>query len=107
MNNYRVDRAKWNRLSIFDQMGNIYSEVGRTFQAKQRGDSSEANNAARRAFDLFDATTEQLADLKSPRLREVLLAREIYTDEYLGSQTTTLENYFMQFAVAARLRQTT
>ena len=102
---YQVDRRKWQKLTILEQMGNIYSEVGRTFKAKTRGSSADATHAAARAFDLFDATCEQLAAQKSPRLREVLRAREIFADEYLCSNYTTLERYFMQFATAARLRQ--
>lgn len=104
MNNYTIDRNKWHKLSVLDQMGNIYSEVGRTFTAKQRGDQPSAVAAAERAFDLFDATAEQLAAQHSPRLKEVLRVREIYAGEFLLENSTTLDEYFMQFAVAARLR---
>ncbi|OGL30011.1 hypothetical protein A3D14_01370 [Candidatus Saccharibacteria bacterium RIFCSPHIGHO2_02_FULL_47_12] len=105
MSNYTVDRTKWQKLSIFDQMGNIYSEVGRTFSAKQAGDEKRAQEATARALDLFDATAEKLAADNSPKLREVLRVREIFVDESKHAQTTSLDNYLMQFAVAARTRQ--
>ena|SRR3990167_4463369 len=103
MNNYQVDRQKWQSLTIFEQMGNIYSEIGRTFNAKKMNNSPGAKDAAMRAFDLFDATTEDLVRKKSPKLSEVLRVREIFAEEYQNSDKTTLDNYFMQFAIAARL----
>lgn len=105
MNSYQVDRAKWQRLTIFEQMGNIYSEIGRTFAARGRGDTEAAAAAAERAFDLFDATCEQLAVHKSPKLHEVLRAREVFAGQFINHQESDLDNYFMQFALASRIRQ--
>jgi hypothetical protein len=75
MNSYRVDRQKWQVLSIFEQMGNIYAEVGRTFAAKRRNDSEAALAAAVRSFDLFDATCESLAEHRSPKFTDVLMVQ--------------------------------
>jgi hypothetical protein len=105
MSNYQIDRQMWSKLSIFEQMGNIYSEVGRTFNAQKMNKNQQAQDAAIRAFDLFDATSEQLAQQKSPRLREVLRVREIFAGEYSKAEPTTLDSYFMQFAIAARLQK--
>ena len=49
-------------------------------------------------MDLLDATAEQLARQKSPKLREVLRARELFA----GMEDESLEDYFMWFAMAAR-----
>lgn len=95
---YLFDRAKWQSLTIFEQMGNIGSEVGRAFAAKRRGDMAAMNGALYRGLDLLDATAEQLARDKSPKLREVLRARE----QFAALEDETLEKYFMQFAFAAR-----
>lgn len=103
MNNYVVDRKKWATLSIFEQMGNIYSEVGRTFSAKKAGDKEKSEAAMIRALDLFDATAE--VNSKSPKLKEILRTREVFADEYAHSADTSLDNYLMQFALAARLRR--
>ena len=105
MSSYQVDREKWQKMSIFDQMGNIYSEVGRTFNAKQIHDEIKAQEAAIRAFDLFDATVEVLIAEKSPKLTEVLRAREVFAGEFLSSDTSTLDSYLMPFAMSARLKQ--
>ncbi|MGH9056874.1 MAG: hypothetical protein ACRDYY_13595, partial [Acidimicrobiales bacterium] len=61
----------------------------------------------------FSATAEGLAAEQSPRLREVLRARELFLGLLFGDQAdqadqnpAAIENYFMQYAVAARLRAT-
>lgn len=55
------DRQKWQSLTIFEQMGNIGSEVGRAFAARRRGDTAAMTGAWQRGLDLLDATAEQLA----------------------------------------------
>jgi len=103
---YAVDRKRWSEMNIFDQMGNIYSEVGRTFRAKQSHDQERYDQALTRAIDLFDATSAALVEQRSPKLKEVLRAKEEFLGA-CGSQNITdeqeLDRYFMQFAVAARL----
>ena len=73
---YKVDRDRWAQFNIFEQMGNIGSEIGRTFTATRRGDESMQRQAVARALDLFEATAEVLVAQKSPRLKEVLRAKE-------------------------------
>jgi hypothetical protein len=105
MSNYQVNRDAWRGLSIFEQMGNIYAEVGRTLAAKRRGDTVAANAAAIRAFDLFDATSEELVDRKSPKLHEIMRAREQFAGEFLNDGSPGIEHYLSHFAIAARWRQ--
>ncbi|MEO6906966.1 MAG: hypothetical protein ABI210_03665 [Abditibacteriaceae bacterium] len=105
MNNYQVDRDKWSKLSIFDQMGNTYSEVGRAFNAKKKGDSERAWNAVVRALDLFDATSWHLAAIKSGKLREVRRARELFLSEFLDDKDWQIEEYLRHFALTARIRK--
>lgn len=97
MSNHVFDKTRWQSQTIFYQMGNISSEVGRALTAKRRGDVVSMNGALYRGLDLIDATAEQLAREKSPRLREVLRAREQF-----ATLDDTLESYFMNFALAAR-----
>ena len=103
MNSINDDR--WKSLTIFEQMGNIGSEVGRAIAAERRHDEHSRDGAIGRALDLFSASARFLAARKSPRLREVLRAR----DQFLGlffdnkfADADRIENYFMQFAIAAR-----
>ena len=107
MNKFQVDRAEWARFSIFEQMGNIGSEVGRAIKSYRSGNTERFQGAFDRALDLFDATTEVLIANHSYRVREVLLAREEFTrlffDGTFEADAEALERYFTNFAVAARL----
>jgi hypothetical protein len=110
MTNYSVDREKWAKMTIFEQMGNIYSEVGRSFNALGRGDLENQNNALYRAIDLFDATAEVLISSKPSRVREVLRAKDQYLEVFFGGadansvkNIASLDRYFMQYALAARI----
>lgn len=106
MSDYVFDKPRWQSLTTLEQMGNISSEVGRALSARRRGDKARMNSALYRGLDLIDATAEKLAKDKSPRLKELLVAREQFGESILGdSVDSTLEEYFMQFAIAARLRQ--
>ncbi len=102
---YTVDRERWNRLSIFDQLGNIGSEVGRTLRLKREG--KDFQGALIRALDLFDATTEPLIQQKSHRSKEVLRARDQFLLALFERDDPSIEKWFMQFAIAARLKPET
>ena len=100
---YTIDRERWKQLSIFDQMGNIGSEASRTLKLKRNGEDFQA--ALIRALDLFDATVELLVRNKSHRTKEVLRARDQFLQALFISDDPTIETYFMQFAIAARLNR--
>lgn len=106
MASYEIDREHWATLSIFEQMGNIGSEVGRAIKATRAGKESRAQNAVDRAVDLLDATVETLVAEKKPGVKEVLRAREeflrLFFDDTFGQDADNIERYFTQFAVAAR-----
>lgn len=102
---YRIDAAKWVSSSLAEQMGNIYSEVGRSLSAKKRGDVERANNSMGRAIDLFNETVR--AQLDSPlsyRSKEVLRARDQYLSVYMSANADdpALDSYFLHFAILAR-----
>ena len=101
MSSHVFDTKKWAALTMFEQMGNIGSEVGRSMNALQRGDEESLNGAYRRGLDLIDATVS--AWHSEPRKRELLRAREVFTDAVESKRVDRqLDNYFMQYAVAAR-----
>lgn len=83
MSSYAVDRRKWAQLSILEQMGNIGSEVGRSIKAKTNGDDQAYQAALLRAKDQY------LQLFYNPKLASQAEAKK-------------LENYFTQFAIAAR-----
>ena len=105
---YVIDLERWSRMDIFNQIGNISSEVGRSFNAKRRNDDVDCSQAVIRAIDLFDATISVLITNKSPKSKEVLRAKEVYltaifSDKEQAKENQSLERYFMQFAIAARI----
>lgn len=107
---YAIDQDRWAQLSIFEQMGNIYSEVGRSFNAKQRKDVEATQSATYRAIDLFDASIKAQVAAKSPKSREILRSKEqflglINDDNASPDSIQSLDRYFMQFAIAARLNR--
>ena len=104
MSSHVFDIEKWAALSIFEQMGNIGSEVGRSMNALQRGDRESLDGAYRRGLDLIDATVD--AWDSEPRKRELLRARELFTGAIESRKIDRqLDRYFMQYAVAARAKR--
>lgn len=100
--------GRWQSLSLFEQLGNIGSEVGRAARAKELGRQERLDHALDRALELFDLT---LADERwRGRRREIARAREIVCDflvgdNMYGSSARSLDAYFLPFAIAARNRR--
>lgn len=104
---YTVDQARWAKMDIFNQMGNIYSEVGRSFKTN---DKNSQEQAIARATDLFNVTIYVLRKTESPRAKEVQRAKrqflEIVSDKHASQESIhSLDRYFLQFAIAARLHR--
>jgi hypothetical protein len=96
MNNYKIDRAKWAKMTIFQQMANIGAEVGRTFSAIRRNDEAMSEAAMARAVDLFEATAESNSFVRN---KEILRAKEQFLTAYDTKKPDDgLERYFTQFA---------
>ncbi|MBA3679023.1 hypothetical protein H0W80_02440 [Candidatus Saccharibacteria bacterium] len=97
--------GKWQELNLSEQLGNIGSEIGRAIHSKNNIDKK---SATLRAMELFDLS---LADKRwYGRGSELARAREVSADYLIGDNqynTTpeSLENYFMQFALSARLNR--
>ena len=94
-----IDRERWAKLSLVEQMGNIGSEVGRAI--KWRDNIERRDGAIERALDLFSATAECHS---GPRLREILRSRDEFLRLFYGDSTDYegVERYFQHFALAAR-----
>lgn len=109
-NSYQIDRTTWQQLDILNQMGNIGSEVGQTTSAARDHDSKRTQAAIERALDLFDATIEVLTKARSPRGKEVLRAKDqflrLFFDDRFEQDADAIEQYFMNYALAARRKRT-
>lgn len=99
-------------MDFISQMANIGSEVGRTLKWKQKGNTALAKNAFIRALDLFDLTIKVgrnngSQSSRDSMLREVLMARDQFCEEYLSKDSNAIapsDRYFSQFAKACALR---
>lgn len=103
-----LSNGQWHTLTLFEQMGNIGSEVSRLISSKKRNDQKSADLALMRALELIDLTASDPKRRK--QLKEILRLRELLCDAIYGKSQykTSLEDlniYFMQFAVAARLNK--
>ena len=95
--------GRWFELTFAEQMGNIGSEVHRAVQWQER-DPKIFDRAIDNALELIDMT---IGDKRwQGRLKEILRVREFLCEAAFGEQTRgTLEDfdeYFLQFAIAAR-----
>lgn len=86
-------------------LGNIGSEAGRAWHWKNKNESALMEASRDRALALLDnlisthASSPQRRELK--RLREVFLD-SLYGEKLFGHSIQPLEEYFLQFALAAR-----
>lgn len=99
--------GRWHTFSLMEQMGNIGSEIHRALVWKGK-DINAYQNAVYRALELMDFTLQDPRWREVPgRLKELARAREAICDAWgegkeYGSTFDALDNYFFQFALAAR-----
>jgi len=97
---------RWQKLSFFEQMANIGSEVERAIGWKEKKNIEYSRMAFERALELLDLTIEDSKNRK--KLRELYRLREILADYFCGdnsfsSSDILWRNYFYPFNWAARL----
>lgn len=106
MSEHVFDGEAWASLDVFQQLGNIGSEVGRALKAKKQQQPERMQAAFYRGMDLLNATIDSWAERKTAALPELLIAREQFARTVLtDDEDPKIEQYFMQFAMAARLRK--
>lgn len=98
-------QGRWFKLSFFEQMANIGSEVGRAINWRAKS-TLNSQLAFERALELMDLTIDDAKNKK--RLRELLRVREVMGDYFAGdnvykSSDLSWQNYFYAFNYAARL----
>ena len=97
--------GRWLGLSLCEQMGNIGSEVHRAVMWRDRS-APTFEQAISHALELMDLTIQDAR--WRGRLKEIVLARECLRDamsrgEKYAVSLEDLDEYFLQFAIAARL----
>ena len=99
--------GRWWTLSLFEQLGNVGSEVSRAIRWTSRNPNM-AQGAFYRALELMDLTLSDPRHRQSPaRLREIARTREVLVDFFAGSNeygsnALSLQKYFDAYALAAR-----
>lgn len=101
--------GQWFQLSLYEQLGNVGSEVGRA-KKWQNKNQKLFEGAFFRAMELLSLTIDDKR--WKFRLKELCRAKEVLGDAYFGgklynSDFTSLEKYFNHFAVAARNNKAT
>ncbi|MHA1796115.1 MAG: hypothetical protein ACTSUK_08385 [Promethearchaeota archaeon] len=100
-------KEKWQKLSFFEQMANIGSEIQKTINWRQRN-QEYSKLAFERALELIDLTVEDKKNQKRGRLKELLRTRELlidyfYFDNVYKTNDEIWQNYFSAFNYAARI----
>ena len=102
--NYRFSLERWFRLTFFEQMANIGSEIERAilWRNKNREYSYRATD---RALELLDLTISDIKNIK--RLKELARLREaivdyFYFDNRFSSSDKSWRSYFYAFSYAVR-----
>ena len=101
-------RSRWWKLSLAEQFGTVGSEISRAIRWSTKNPET-ARAALYRGLELFDLMLDDPQHRESvARLREIARAREVVVDFFAGSNEygstgPSLQKYFDQFALAARL----
>ncbi|HAI74197.1 MAG TPA: hypothetical protein DCS28_01695 [Candidatus Moranbacteria bacterium] len=98
--------GEWQKLSFFEQMANIGSEVERAIKWKNKNNAEYGRLAFERALELIDLTIEN--EKSKSRLKELLRVREMLADYFVfaneyKSTDKSWQNYFYVFNFAARI----
>lgn len=89
-------------MTIFEQLGNIASEISRAMNWENKGDEVSKKNALERALELIDLT---LAGNRTNR--EMTRLKEFVAEHYLSNgnyrvQLSEIYDYLLPFALVAR-----
>jgi len=97
---------RWGKLSFFEQMANIGSEVERAILWRKEENLGYSQMAFDRALELLDLTIDDAKN--KTKLRELFRLREVladyfYSSNIFSSSDSLWRNYFYPFNWSARL----
>ena len=97
--------GRWNKLTFYEQMANVGSEVERTIKWREKNEGY-SERAFERALELLDLTIDDRKNLdrlkELTRLREALADHFVFDNSYESSDKSW-HKYFFAFNFAARL----
>lgn len=102
-----IDKDRWYKFSLAEQLGNIGSEVDR-YVGLSSINKEYALDALYRAIDLIDITKSD-PRWKGPRRKEINRVKAMLCDTTLGDNEFKtpikyFQDYFLDFAIVARTR---
>lgn len=106
-NQYKdLANGRWQKLSFFEQMANIGSDVERAIKWKNKNNAQYSRMSFERALELIDLTVEN--EKNRNHLKELLRLREVLVDYFAfgntyGSSDRVWHSYFYAFSFAARI----
>jgi len=101
-----LSQGRWEKLSFFEQMANIGSEVERAINWKNKENKKYSELAFERALELMNLT---ITDKKNYRhLRELTRVQENFIDYFAcgnnySSSEENWKKYFYSFAFASKI----
>ena len=103
-----VRQQEWLKQPLMSQLANIGSEIFRALQWKSKLNMPYAQEANKRALELFDLTLD--SSRKASELKEIARARELWLDFFVGEnkyQQTEEQwkKYFYAFTYAAQINK--
>ena len=98
--------GRWAKMSFFEQMANIGSEVERSIRWKEKNNQKYCQMAFERSLELLEFTIADSKNIK--RLRELARLKEMLIDYFqfnndYHSTDKSWSNYFFSFNFASRL----
>jgi hypothetical protein len=110
----KLAAGRWKELSFEEQMGNIGSEVGRSFNWFKQGDKERFNRAFEMALELFDLTLEderwqdKKIEITQTRALFCSLVNDTTLTDELEKKMDSLDKYFLRYgAIANEMRHKT
>lgn len=105
--NENLTEERWFRLSFFEQMANLGSEVSRVIKWK-KNDQERSGRAFESALELLDLIIADEKNKTKPKLIELCRLREVLADYFCfdnvyGSNDEKWNSYFYGFNYAASL----
>ena len=101
----RLAAGGWKKLSFYEQMAHVGSEVERAISWREKGNTTYCQNAFIRALELLFLTIDFCQ--KKSRLKELTRLYEVLVDDFAGknefcSSAKLWRHYFFPFAFAVK-----
>src|ERR1051326_4089569 len=102
---------KWHTLNYLDQMGNIGSEVYRTFKSTNIKNNKYCQNSFERAIELFELTIED-RKLSAARKKHLIKCKNFFCNlvkspnsDSIQDEINFINEYFLKYGAIANERK--